>query len=352
MKNQFSHRQEKYETQSFSSKKEKKIEKKPDNQNFSNILKKLPDFENLKESSALAHTACMLKMKANKNYLLLDSGYGFKFEKFGPYKIIRPDGQAFWQPRLSKEDWRKADAFFTGNLKEEGAGRWEFLKKPLAQGWDMSWKNLSFQARFTSFRHVGIFPEQDPHWRFIEKAIKKSPRPVSVLNLFGYTGIASIIAAEAGAKVTHIDASKKAIQWARLNQEMSSLDEKPIRWICEDALTFVLREKKRGKKYDIILLDPPSYGRGPQGEVWQLFDHLPILLKNCSSLLSEKAIALILTAYSIRSSFFSLHNLMLESLSSRSGSIHSGELLIDEEPISNKPMRTLSTSLFSRWHYE
>ena len=174
---------------------------------------------------------------------------------------------------------------------------------------------------------------------------KGAGRPVKVLNLFGYTGLASLVAARAGAEVTHVDASKKAIGWARQNQEVARLSDKPIRWIVEDAMKFAEREERRGNRYDIILLDPPAYGRGPKGEVWQLFDHLPALVDTCRAILSPKPLAVVLTAYSIRASFFAMHALMRDAFAGMGGTVESGELVIREKAAG----RALSTSLFSRW---
>lgn len=287
----------------------------------------------------------ILETTASENYALIDSGNGLKLERYGNLRIIRPEGQALWQPALSEKDWQDVDAIFTGNTDEEGMGRWNFPKQPLGETWPLTWDGMSFLGRFTSFRHVGVFPEQDAHWRFMEELIKKANRPVRVLNLFGYTGLASLIAARAGAKVTHVDASKKAILWAKENQEVAHLTDRPIRWICDDAMKFVEREGRRGKHYDIILLDPPAYGRGPHGEVWQLFDQLPEMVKGCRAILSDNPIAVILTAYSIRASFFAIHELMRDEFTGLGGLIESGELILREE----KAKRALSTSLFSRW---
>ena len=287
----------------------------------------------------------ILETTASENYALIDSGNGLKLERYGNLRIIRPEGQALWQPALSEKDWQDVDAIFTGNTDEEGMGRWNFPKQPLGETWPLSWDGMSFLGRFTSFRHVGVFPEQDAHWRFMEELIKKANRPVKLLNLFGYTGLASLIAARAGAEVTHVDASKKAILWAKENQEVAQLTDRPIRWICDDAMKFVEREGRRGKHYDIILLDPPAYGRGPHGEVWQLFDHLPEMVKGCRAILSDTPIAVILTAYSIRASFFAIHELMRDEFTGLGGLIESGELILREE----KAKRALSTSLFSRW---
>ncbi len=215
-----------------------------------------------------------------------------KLEQYGPYRIVRPEGQAIWLPSLPQKEWDQADAVFTGNTDEEGMGRWAFPKEPLGETWPMQHDGISFHGRFTSFRHVGVFPEQAAHWSYMDGLVRegvKSGRSVKVLNLFGYTGLASLVAARAGAEVTHVDASKKAILWARENQEMAGLSDKPIRWICEDAMKFVQREERRGSFYDIILLDPPAYGRGPSGEVWQLFEHLPAMVDTCRSILTPAA---------------------------------------------------------------
>ncbi|KEC56075.1 class I SAM-dependent methyltransferase [Bartonella koehlerae] len=287
----------------------------------------------------------ILETGVSADYALIDSGNGRKLEHYGAYRIIRPEGQALWKPTLSEKHWDNVDAVFTGNRDEEGVGRWYFPKKPLGETWPLSWNGLSFLGRFTSFRHVGVFPEQDAHWRFMENKILNATRPIKLLNLFGYTGIASLIGARAGANVTHVDASKKTIAWAKTNQERAGLSNCSIRWICDDAVKFVERELRRQKTYDMILLDPPAYGRGPHGEIWQLFDHLPAMVANCRKLLSNKPLAVVLTAYSIRASFYTLHTLMLSEFTNLGGTVESGELILREKTAG----RALSTSLFSRW---
>jgi len=307
----------------------------------------------------------ILETVPGDDYALIDSGKGRKLERYGSYLINRPEAQALWQPCLTQEIWDGADAVFTGNMDEEGMGRWYFPKGKLGEVWDMVWDNLPFWGRFTSFRHVGVFPEQSAHWHFIEshivQASKILTRPVRLLNLFGYTGLASLVGARAGAHVTHVDASKKAIGWARENQHKAKLEDRPIRWICEDAPKFVERELRRGNAYDVIVLDPPHYGRGPRGEIWQLFDHLPDLLRSCRGLLDlgtqSRGKALILTAYSIRASFYALHEVMRETMTDLSsdleihsgaglgGCLQSGELILRQL----HGDRALSTSLFSRW---
>jgi 23S rRNA (cytosine1962-C5)-methyltransferase len=209
----------------------------------------------------------------------------------------------------------------------------------------MKHNGIDYLGRFTSFRHVGVFPEQASHWDHMAGLIERAKRPVKVLNLFGYTGLASLVAARAGAEVTHVDASKKAIGWARENQEMAGLSQKPIRWICDDAMKFAEREARRGSLYDVVLFDPPAYGRGPKGEVWQLFEDLPALTDLCRQILTLKPLAVILTAYSIRASFFAIHALMRDNFAGMGGMVESGELIIREK----SGGRALSTSLFSRW---
>lgn len=287
----------------------------------------------------------ILTVEPNADYALLDSGDGRKLEQYGPYRIDRPEGQAIWKRALPEREWAKADAIFTGDTDEEGMGRWRFPKAPLGETWPMRFDDTDYLGRFTSFRHVGVFPEQTTHWHFMEELIRKAKRPVRVLNLFGYTGLASLVAARAGAEVTHVDASKKAIGWARENQELARLTDKPIRWICDDAMKFVEREERRGSRYDIILFDPPAYGRGPKGEVWQLFDHLPAMADVCREILTPKPLAVVLTAYSIRASFFAIHTLMRDTFAGMGGRVESGELVIREKSAG----RVLSTSLFSRW---
>ena len=216
-------------------------------------------------------------------------------------------------------EWDSADAVFTGDTDEEGMGRWRFPKAPLGETWPMKHDGIDYLGRFTSFRHVGVFPEQASHWDHMAELIRKAGRPVKVLNLFGYTGLASLVAARAGAEVTHVDASKKAIGWARENQQIARLGDKPIRWICEDAMKFAEREERRGSFYDIILFDPPAYGRGPKGEVWQLFEDLPAMTDICRSILTPKPLAVVLTAYSIRASFFAIHALMRDTFAGMGG---------------------------------
>lgn len=292
----------------------------------------------------------ILETTGSSDYHLIDSGHGLKLEQYGPYRIVRPEAQALWPPLLPAHVWEKADAIFTGDTDEDGIGRWRFPKEALGETWPMRILDADFYGRFTAFRHVGVFPEQLAHWSWMKNEVETAGRPLKVLNLFGYTGVASLIAAKAGAEVTHVDASKKAIGWARENQALGRAESLPIRWICEDAMKFIQREARRGSRYDIILTDPPKFGRGPNGEVWQLFDHLAQMLDICRDILSPQARGLVLTAYSIRASFYSIHELMRETMRGRGGVVESGELILREGGLDGKaPARALSTSLFSRW---
>jgi 23S rRNA (cytosine1962-C5)-methyltransferase len=286
----------------------------------------------------------LLETTGFDDYRLLDSGAGRKLERFGEMILVRPEEQAIWSPRLAEARWQAADAIFTGATEEEGAGRWQ--RRPgLGDGWTCRHGALSFECRFTSFRHVGVFPEQEAHWRDLGKRVAAAGEPPAILNLFGYTGVASLVAAAAGARVTHVDASKKAIAWARDNQAMSGLEDRPIRWICDDAMKFAAREVRRGSLYQGILLDPPKYGRGPKNEVWRLFEDLPEMLRLCRDLLAPEGAFLVLTAYAIRASFLTLEELAREVLGAGDGArLESGELVLKEEG-----GRRLSTSLFCCW---
>jgi 23S rRNA (cytosine1962-C5)-methyltransferase len=209
----------------------------------------------------------------------------------------------------------------------------------------LQWGGVRFHGRFTAFRHLAFFPEQAAHWIWLDERLRAAPTPPRVLNLFGYTGVASLVAAAAGASVTHVDASKKAIAWARENAALSGLEDRPIRWICEDARRYVQREVRRGSRYDAIILDPPKYGRGPNGEVWRLFDDLPEILRLSIDLLSEKPTFLMLNAYAERISGLSLAGLLSDAMAGRGGVIDWGELALMEETGD----RGVGLSFFARW---
>jgi 23S rRNA (cytosine1962-C5)-methyltransferase len=237
----------------------------------------------------------VLTTKGLDDYALIDSGHGRKLERFGGLTLNRPEEQAIWTPKLPPAAWEDADATFTGDVDEEGAGRWN--RRPVSENHGpVAWR-ATFACQFTSFRHVGAFPEQEAHFPHAA-APRGSGKRAIPLNLFGYTGLASLVASAAGAEVTHVDASKKAVAWARENQALSKLEAKPIRWIVDDAQKFAAREVRRGKRFDAILLDPPKFGRGPKNEVWDLFRDLPEMLRLCRQLLKPDGF-LILTAYAI-----------------------------------------------------
>lgn len=274
------------------------------------------------------------------DYALLDSGNEMRLEQFGPYKTVRPDPQAIWQPSLPQSDWTDADVRF---IKTSGdKGQWKF-KRHLPEKWLMHWKHLSFWTRLTSFKHTGVFPEQSLQWEFIEDQIKHAQRPINILNLFGYTGIATLVAAAAGAKVTHVDASKPSLSWARENADASKLSNKPIRWILDDAMKFVEREVKRGNTYDAVIMDPPVYGHGPTGQIWKFSDNFPRLLQQITLLLSNDPLFVVVNAYAISSSALMLQNVLTDHLPK--GKIEVGELVL-EEKMSHRP---LSTGIFARW---
>jgi 23S rRNA (cytosine1962-C5)-methyltransferase len=279
-----------------------------------------------------------------QDYALLDSGRGRKLERYGRHTVIRPEPQAVWSPALDPSAWDAADAWFEGT--DDSAARWGFAG-PRAQAWPMAYADVAFEARFTPFRHLGVFVEQAAQWDWLRPQIAArigQGRPVRVLNLFAYTGVASLIAAKAGAEVTHLDASKKAITWANRNQSLAGLDDAPIRWIADDAVKFLRREVRRGRTYDAVLLDPPKYGRGPKGEVWQLPDGLPELLDLAVRVLSDDPLFLIATVYAIRLSHASLHHGLAEALGARGGTLESGEM-----GVTDQAGRTLASAIFSRW---
>ncbi|MFA5932230.1 MAG: class I SAM-dependent methyltransferase [Candidatus Paceibacterota bacterium] len=246
------------------------------------------------------------------DYQLLDTGEGEKLEKFGKYTFVRPYEDAVW-PKCStpsvQQMWKKADGKFWSSKTGAKAG-WTFVKHPMFdkdKKWEMSYKGVKFLASPTPFRHLGFFPEQASHWDFIEEKIKNAKKPIKFLNLFGYTGVASLFALRAGAEVTHLDASKQTLKWAKENQEMNGdLKDLPMRIIEDDAIKFLEREEKRGNKYDCVIMDPPKFGRGPKGEIWKLEEMLPKLLLQVQKVLSDKPLFVILTSYAVDSSSLSL----------------------------------------------
>jgi len=289
----------------------------------------------------------LLVTRGWEDYELLDSGSGQKLERFGPYTLVRPEHQAIWAKSLPEERWQQIHAVLQPTGDESG-GSWE-KHRPLKTPWKMRYKDLRFICFTANSRHVGVFPEQSPHWDWMRERIARpnpsAANPVKVLNLFGYTGLATLAASLAGAQVTHVDASKKSILLARENQSLSGLDERPIRWLVDDAFKFVRREVRRGSKYDGIVLDPPKFGRGPQGQVWELFDSLPELLQNCRQILSDRPLFIILTAYAIRASAVTVFYALEEAVAKLGGKVESGELALEEKSSG----KLLSTAIYARW---
>jgi 23S rRNA (cytosine1962-C5)-methyltransferase len=289
------------------------------------------------------------------DYALLDSGDGLKLERFGKYTFVRPEAQAMWTRALSPAEWSNVHAIFQPTAEESG-GHW-VPKKKMEEKWEMGYdltpspsperrgEKLRFWAMTTPGRHLGVFPEVAAHWDFMADSIKRASRPLKVLNLFGYTGLASLAAAAAGAHVTHVDASKKSVAWARENQSLSNLDDKPIRWIVDDAVKYVEREARRGSKYDGIILDPPKFGRGPKGEVWEVYKSLPSLLAACRAILSDDPLFLAVTVYAVRASAIHVAQVVDEMMSGFQGSLDAGELVTREQSAN----RLLSQAVYARW---
>ena len=303
-----------------------------------------------------------------KDYELLDSGDGLKLERFGPYSFIRPEVQALWRPSLPTASWDSAHAVFQPSGEESG-GHWA-VKKKIPEQWEMTYtlplyaskesgtvselnQELHFSVMTTPGRHLGVFPECASHWDWMGEQIFKnnhSPVPpkttLNILNLFGYTGLATLSCAAAGAKITHVDASRKSVNWAHFNQDLSGLTDKPIRWIVDDALKFVEREARRGVKYDGIVLDPPKFGRGPKGEVWEVYKSLPRLLKACRAVLSDQPLFVILTMYAVKLPAIHVYYAISEMIKGLGGDLECGELVTEEKSAG----RLLSQAVYARWN--
>ncbi|OHA16332.1 MAG: hypothetical protein A2830_00300 [Candidatus Taylorbacteria bacterium RIFCSPHIGHO2_01_FULL_44_110] len=332
-------------------------------------------------------TSKILVTKSTADYALLDSGDGEKLERFGKVVLSRPDPQALWTKKLSPAEWKKVDGHF---VHEESGGKWS-LKSGLPAKWAVSFSGLKFWIKLTAFKHTGLFPEQATNWGWVKKQIEEWKRgksaqenkvsrdtpstsgevaagsrslslapkrpsnplffadsQIEVLNLFGYTGGATLACAQAGAKVVHIDSSKTAVAWARENAEISGLTDKPIRWIVEDARVFVEREIKRGRKYDAVIMDPPAFGHGADDELWKIEEHFLPLVGNCFKLLSDKPLFFLINGYSAGYSALSYQNVLLPLMEKFSGEIEVGELTIEEEG-TNTEVRLLPAGIFARW---
>lgn len=278
-----------------------------------------------------------------RDYELLDSGEERKLERFGQYIVIRPDPRAIWKPRLSAEDWKIAEATF---VQEEEKDEWHFKNDPPSP-WEISYEKLKFGLRTTNFKHLGVFPEQAVNWDWLQETIRKNapanPQP-KILNLFAYTGGATQACALAGAHVTHVDSSRPSMMWASDNMKLAGVNKDSVRWIQDDAMKFVQREIRRKAFYDGIIMDPPRFGRGANGEVWKLLDDLPGLVELSQQLLSENPMFFLVNAYTADVSSVALHNLMAGSPRFKTGQIEAGELGLKESS-----GRILPAGIFARW---
>lgn len=292
------------------------------------------------------------------DYELIDSGDGEKLERFGDFTLSRPDPQALWRKLLPASEWKNVHGFFTRGEKN---GDWS-LKKDVPSRWKIDFAGLKFWIRPTAFKHVGLFPEQATNWDWMRDRIKKvgggasadTGAEVEVLNLFGYTGGATLACAQAGVKVVHIDGSKVAISWARENAELSDLDKKPVRWILDDARAFVKREIKRGRKYQGIIMDPPAFGHGPDNEVWKIEEDFMPLVEQCFELLADKSsgvgpLFFLVNGYSAGYSAIAYENALRPLLAKYGGKIEKGELTLKEKSTTGSEGRSLPCGIFARW---
>ncbi len=288
-------------------------------------------------------------LEKESSYELLDSGEGMKLERFGDFVLARPDPEALWKKTLPTSAWKKADASYE---RKGTVGEWK-KSDTLPKHWNIKYDGLTFELRPTSFKHVGIFPEQKIHWNWLESKIKlevsrrkvsSNTSPVKVLNLFAYTGGATLVSARAGAEVTHVDSSTVAMAWARKNAELSGLTDAPIRWITDDVLAFLRREVRRKNTYDVIVMDPPSFGHGTKGSLWKIENDFYELMNLVTLVLSESPVAFIVNGYTAGYSPVTLKNNLLDIKSQYGGNIDSGELVISQQS-----GRALPSGVFARW---
>jgi 23S rRNA (cytosine1962-C5)-methyltransferase len=291
--------------------------------------------------AALAPDPLILSGQGWADYALLDSGHGRKLERYGDYRFIRPEPQAMWSPRMP--EWQAHGEFVPGS-DEDGGGRWVFEKPVPREGWPLAWNEVRFTAQCTPFRHLGFFPDMAPVWDWMRGQLGDKS-DAATLNLFGYTGVGSL-ALSACRPVTHVDASKKSVAQARENAALSGMTDKPIRWLVDDAAKFAAREVRRGRRYDGIILDPPKFGRGPEGEVWRLEEGLPGLIADCRKLLDIESRFLFLTVYAVRMSSLALAGLLAEHFAGLPGMIEHGDLAVQEH---GEGARLLPTAIFARW---
>jgi len=281
-----------------------------------------------------------------QDYELLDTGNGEKLERWGDVVLRRPDPQIIWPMKAENAEWRQADGHY--HRSSSGGGQWTY-KRPLPDKWTIAYGPLKFHIKPTNFKHTGLFPEQAVNWSWMMNKIREANRPIRVLNLFAYTGGATVAAASAGAEVCHVDAAKGMVQWAKENAELSGLGSAPIRYITDDVFKFVQREQRRGRQYEAIIMDPPSYGRGPNGETWKLEENLFPFLESCMSILSDKPLFVLVNSYTTGFSPTVLHNLLQLSISRKhGGKIDCGEVGL---PITRSGM-TLPCGIYGRWECE
>lgn len=257
-----------------------------------------------------------------KDYEVIDTSGGEKLERWGDYLLIRPDPQVIWDTPKRHPGWNKKNAHY--HRSKKGGGEWEFIQLP--KQWSISYGDLTFQLKPFSFKHTGLFPEQAANWDWFSQKIKTAGRPVKVLNLFAYTGGATLAAALAGASVTHVDASKGMVNWAKENARSSGLDDKPVRWIVDDCVKFVEREIRRNNYYDAIIMDPPSYGRGPNGEIWKIEDAIHPLIKLCARLLGNQPLFFLVNSYTTGLAPAVLTYMLATELKDRRGIVTSEEV--------------------------
>ena len=268
---------------------------------------------------------------------LIDCGHGRKWERYGAVTVVRPEPQAMWAP--ARDEW-SPDATFVPGSDEEGGGRW-VQHRPVPVSWPLARGDVRFHASLTPFRHLGFFPDMAPQWDFM----RERSADADVLNLFGYTGVGSLLLSDAGARLVHVDASKKSVEGGRANATLSGMGDKPIRWIVDDAAKFTAREVRRERRYDGSLLDPPKFGRGPEGEMWRLEEHLAPLLANCRQLLDADSRFLVLTVYAVRMSALAIGELLAQLTADLGGSVECGEMAVREETRG----LLLPTAIFARW---
>ena len=273
------------------------------------------------------------------DYGLLDSGHGRKLERYGRFRFIRPEAQAMWAP--ASPDWH-ADGEFIAASDDEGGGRWQLARNVPREGWPLAWEDVRFTALCTPFRHLGFFPDMAPQWAWMRGRVQQGDE---VLNLFGYTGVGTLALAARDARMVHVDASKKSVEAGRANAMLAGMSEKPIRWLVDDAAKFVAREVRRGRRYDGIFLDPPKFGRGPEGEVWRLEENLPGLIADCRKLLDERSRFLVLTVYAVRMSALAIAELLRQATEGLGGIVEAGEMAVREEARG----LLLPTAIFARW---